>query len=86
MKIFILKVKKLVAEYISPIALAIWIMDDGGWIKNRGLKLATNCFTLKEIKFLVSILEEKYGLSLAIHYAGKIIFMFLKKNYLFWYP
>lgn len=61
-----------VAEYISPIALAIWIMDDGGWINNRGLKLATNCFTLKEIKFLVSILEEKYGLSLAIHSAGKI--------------
>ena len=62
----------LIAEYISPLALAIWIMDDGGWIKNRGLKLSTNCFTLKEIKFLVSILEEKYSLSLAIHSAGKI--------------
>lgn len=61
-----------IEEYLSPSALAIWIMDDGGWIKNRGIKLATNCFTMKEIKLLVSILEIKYNLSVAIHSAGAI--------------
>ena len=43
-----------------------------GWIKDRGLKLSSNCFTLKEVKFLVSILEKKYDLSVAIHSAGAI--------------
>jgi Cytochrome c oxidase subunit III/LAGLIDADG DNA endonuclease family len=61
-----------IEEYLSPLALAIWIMDDGSWIKNRGLKLCTNCFTLKDTKFLVSILEKKYNLSIAIHSAGAI--------------
>lgn len=61
-----------IEEYLSPMALAIWIMDDGGWIKNRGLKLSSDCFTLKEVKFLVSILEKKYNLNLAIHSTGAI--------------
>ena len=61
-----------IEEYLSPLALAIWIMDDGGWIENKGLKLSTNWFTLKDTKFLVSILERKYKLKLAIHSAGAI--------------
>jgi hypothetical protein len=61
-----------IEEYLSPMALAIWIMDDGGWIKERGIKLATNSFTLKDVKFLVSIFEKKYNLSIAIHSAGAI--------------
>jgi len=45
-----------IEDYLSPIALAIWIMDDGGWIKNRGIKLSTNCFTLSDTKKLVYLL------------------------------
>lgn len=59
-------------EYLSPIALAIWIMDDGGWIKNRGIKLSTNCFSLSDVKKLVKILEIKYKLKTAIHSAGSL--------------
>jgi len=59
-------------KYISPIALAIWIMDDGGWINNRGIKLSTNCFTLSEIKILISLLETKYKLKVSIHSAGTL--------------
>jgi heme/copper-type cytochrome/quinol oxidase subunit 3 len=61
-----------IEEYLSPLALAIWIMDDGGWIDNRGLKIATNCFTLKDVKFIASILERKYNLKTAIYSAGGI--------------
>jgi ubiquinol-cytochrome c reductase cytochrome b subunit len=61
-----------IEQYLSPVALAIWIMDDGTWIKNRGIKLCTNCFTLKDVKYLVSILETKYKLKLAIHSAGSL--------------
>ena len=59
-----------VEEYLSPIALAIWIMDDGIWVKNRGLRLSTNCFSLKDVKFLVNVLDKKYGLKASIHKAG----------------
>ena len=62
-----------IEEYLSPIALAIWIMDDGGWIKDRGIKLSTNSFSLSDIKKLVKILETKYGLNnIAIHSAGSL--------------
>jgi hypothetical protein len=57
-------------QYLSPIALSIWIMDDGTWIKNRGIKLCTNCFTLSDINKLVNILENKYKLKVAIHATG----------------
>ena len=61
-----------IGEYLSPIALAIWIMDDGGWIKNRGIKLSTNSFSLSDAKKLVKILETKYGLKVAIHSTGSL--------------
>ena len=62
-----------IEQYLSPIALAIWIMDDGAWIKDRGIKLCTNSFSLCDIKFLVNILETKYGLKkVAIYSAGSL--------------
>ena len=47
-------------------------MDDGGWIEKRGIKISTNSFSLSEVKYLVSILENKYKLKVAIHSAGAI--------------
>jgi hypothetical protein len=47
-------------------------MDDGSLYKNKGLKFFTNCFTLKEIKFLQNILLEKYNLESTIHKTGNI--------------
>jgi ubiquinol-cytochrome c reductase cytochrome b subunit len=44
--------------YLSPMALAIWMMDDG------------NSFTLKEIQFLRIILKNKYNLDTTIHKSG----------------
>lgn len=55
-------VPNLVETFISPIALAVWIMDDGGWIKNRGLRLCTNSYSLSQIKFLIHLLEKKFNL------------------------
>lgn len=47
-------------------------MDDGAWIKDRGLKLCTNCFKLSDVKKLVTILESKYGLKVSIHSSGAL--------------
>lgn len=45
-------IPNFIGEYLTPLTLAIWIMDDGYLLKNKGLKFSTNSFTLKEIKFL----------------------------------
>jgi hypothetical protein len=47
-------------------------MDDGCYIKDRGIKFCTNSFTLDEIKFLGSVLNSKYNLSYSIHKTGAV--------------
>nr|YP_009739355.1 LAGLIDADG homing endonuclease [Tricholoma bakamatsutake]QIC20198.1 LAGLIDADG homing endonuclease [Tricholoma bakamatsutake] len=63
-------VPKSIENFLSPLALAIWLMDDGCKYKNKGLKFSTNGFTLKDVKVLASVLENKYGLITAIHKTG----------------
>jgi hypothetical protein len=65
-------IPSFIGDYLTPLALAIWIMDDGSLYKNKGLKFCTNCFTLKEIKVLQKILFEKYQLESTIHKTGYI--------------
>jgi hypothetical protein len=65
-------IPSFIGDYLTPLVLAIWIMDDGSLYKNKGLKFYTNCFTLKEIKFLQNILLEKYLLESTIHKTGNI--------------
>jgi ubiquinol-cytochrome c reductase cytochrome b subunit len=69
---FIPRIKVLpsiVGEYLSPLALAIWIMDDGGKVSG-GLKLSTNNFTEEEVLLLRNILNKKFGLKVTIQSAG----------------
>lgn len=61
-----------VEEYLSPRVLAVWLMDDGTYHKNKGIRFCTNGFTLNEIKFLGSILLNKFGFSYSIHKTGSI--------------
>ena len=52
-------------EYLTPLALAIWIMDDGGFA-NYGIRLSTNSFKLKEVELLQDVLKSKYNLETTI--------------------
>jgi len=52
-------------EYLTPLALAVWIMDDGGWT-NYGLRIATNSFKLKEVELLQDVIKSKYNLETTI--------------------
>ena len=54
-----------VEKFLTPLALAIWIMDDGGWAK-PGVRIATYSFTLKEVEYLLNILIKKFNLSCTI--------------------
>ena len=58
-------VPKNIYEYLTPLALAVWIMDDGGWV-NSGVRIATNSFKLKEVELLNGVLNSKYNLETTI--------------------
>jgi hypothetical protein len=68
------KTRKVIPDfiniYLTPLALAVWMMDDGTSIKNKGFKFSTNSFTLKEVQNLASILKTKYNLDTTIHKSG----------------
>ena len=58
-------VPKNIYEYLTPLALAVWIMDDGGWV-NSGVRIATNSFKLKEVELLNGVLNSKFNLETTI--------------------
>lgn len=60
------------ASYLTPLALAIWVMDDGCKLKNKGFKFCTNGYTLTEVKYLSSILSDKYDLKTSIIKTGAV--------------
>lgn len=65
-------IKKLpdnIGDYLSPQALAHWIMDDGA-VQKDGLVLCTQSFTWEENKILCGILHQRYGLDARIIKAG----------------
>lgn len=64
-------VPKNIGEYLSPLALAVWIQDDGGKVSS-GLKIATNSFSFDEVNFLAKILRDKYDLKVSVNKAGAI--------------
>lgn len=51
--------------YLTPLALAVLIMDDGCWTGN-GVRIATNCFKLEEVKLLANMLVKLYHLNYSI--------------------
>lgn len=50
-----------IADYLTPLALAIWFMDDGKK-QGYGYAFSTNSFTESEVVFLCEVLNNKYGL------------------------
>nr|YP_010194659.1 hypothetical protein LK112_mgp13 [Conidiobolus taihushanensis]QZZ81398.1 hypothetical protein [Conidiobolus taihushanensis] len=54
-----------IEEYIDPLALAIWIQDDGGWTK-YGVRISTNSFKLEEVQLLEKLLKKKFDLNCTI--------------------
>jgi hypothetical protein len=59
-----------IEEYLTPLALAIWFMDDGSRL-GKGARIATNCFTFEEVNFLCKVLERKYNIIATSNKCGK---------------
>ena len=57
-------VPKLIHRWLTPLAIAVWFMDDGS-IKSkhhRAKILNTQSFEKEEIKRLIKVFDEKYGI------------------------
>lgn len=63
-------VPKDIYKYLTPLALAIWIMDDGNK-QGSGLKLSTNAFTYDEVLYLIDVLRSKFNIKCNINKTGK---------------
>lgn len=59
-----------IGDYLTPLALAVWIMDDGGKVGKSGLKLSTNSFTYDECVNLVNVLHKNFKLKASVQLAG----------------
>ena len=59
-----------IEEYLTPLALAIWFMDDGSKL-GSGVRIATNNFTLEEVQFLCNVLYKKYNITATTHVGSK---------------
>lgn len=67
------RVVSKISRYItSPLALAVWYLDDGGkrtdW---EAYRLHTNCYSLAEVEVLKEGLKKNFGITSAIHKGGK---------------
>lgn len=58
-----------IATYLTPLALAIWIMDDGARV-GKSLKLCTNSFSYADCNRLINILYELYNIKATVQSAG----------------
>lgn len=59
-----------IAEYLTPLGLAHWIMQDGSRQLNQGIYIATHSFTFEECTYLCSILKNKYNLKCTVIKTG----------------
>jgi ubiquinol-cytochrome c reductase cytochrome b subunit len=62
-------VPKNIANYLTPLALAIWIMDNGTK-SSKGLKLSTNSFTFQDCQLLSQVLHNNFNLKSSVQSTG----------------
>ena len=68
--ILIKKVPNWIEEYITPIGLAHWIMQDGSRQNKQGIYIATHSFTYEECIFLSKVLFRKFKLKTTVIKTG----------------
>jgi ubiquinol-cytochrome c reductase cytochrome b subunit len=63
-------VPNYIADSLTPLGLAHWIMQDGSYQKGQGVYLATNSFTYEECQFLANVLTKKYKFKTSVVKSG----------------
>ena len=63
------RVPNNIADFLTPLTLAIWIIDDGARV-GKGLKLCTNSFTFEDTTRLTIVLHELYSIKSSVQSVG----------------
>lgn len=63
-------VPECIDQYLTPLALAIWIMEDGAKI-GQNIKLNTNSFSYFDCLLLIKALNNNFNIKASIQSAGK---------------
>jgi hypothetical protein len=66
-------------QYLTPLALAIWIMDEGTF-KSPGVRITINNFTKEEGERLIEILQIKYSIESSLHKNKNRYQLYIKKE------
>lgn len=76
------KIKRIPQEaswtLLTPLALAIWIMDDGTPV-SAGVKIATKAFPEEDVLLLCDVLNKKYNLYARPHREGHHFVVYIPK-------
>lgn len=64
--------------YLTPVAVAFWIMDDGHW--NRGLTLNTQGFSVQGVELLVIALNTNFGINSYLRFEGGQPTLYVRKH------
>ena len=64
------RIPSWIGQYMTPIGLAHWIMQDGSRQIKQGISLATNSFTYEECDMLCQILSKKFNLKCTVVKTG----------------
>lgn len=72
-----------IADYLTLISLAFWIMDDGQQEKKGGVTLCTDSFNLEEIQLLRIAMQKNFNLITSIHNKKGKNDNFYKRIYIF---
>lgn len=63
------RVPKEIEKYLTPLALACWVMDDGAKV-GKGFKFCTNGFLKEDIEILAKALWNRYQIETSIQKTG----------------
>lgn len=70
---------ELFSELLTPLALAIWFIDDGS-VLGKGFKIATSCFEKEELDELCLFLYKKYKLDCSLHKDKNYFSIYIKST------
>lgn len=59
-------IPKDIGNDLDPLAFAVWIMDDGSY-SNKKIDISTYAFSLEEVKFLLKVIERKFGVKMLFY-------------------
>lgn len=60
-----------IEEWLDELALAVWLMDDGGVLRGETYTISTHSFDVRGCQRLVDALADRYGILSTLNYDGK---------------